>query len=84
MCEYCESYPVDGEDCITPLPAPDERKASAQICIGERYLVACMLQLVVAGQINYCPMCGRDSRSATGICFIQKTTFGRWKRSNAR
>ncbi len=62
MCEYCESYPVDGEDCITPLPTPDERKASAQICIGERYLVACMLQLVVAGQINYCPMCGRDLR----------------------
>lgn len=60
MCEYCEPYPVDEEYCITPLPMPEEDKASARICIIERSLVACILPPVVAGQINYCPMCGRD------------------------
>lgn len=60
MCEYCEPYPGSGEDYITPLPTPDENKASARICIIERSLVAYMSPPVVAGQINYCPMCGRD------------------------
>ena len=62
MCEHCEPYVEDGEEFVTPLPTPEKHQDSAQVCIADRLLVACMLPPVVAGEINHCPMCGRDLR----------------------
>ena len=50
MCEHCEPYFENGEEYITPLPTPKENKGSAQVCIDERCLVACMIPPVVAGR----------------------------------
>lgn len=60
MCEHCESYIDDGEEVVTPLPTPDNHQDSAQVCVGERSLIAVMFPPVVAGPINFCPMCGRN------------------------
>lgn len=60
MCEYCEPYIEDGVEVVTALPTPEDHPDSAQVCVGERSLVAVMYPPVVAGPIVYCPMCGRD------------------------
>lgn len=62
MCEYCEPYVEEGEEVVTSLPTPEEHQYSAHVYIVDRLLVACVLPAVVAGEINHCPMCGRDLR----------------------
>ncbi len=59
MCKYCEYHIKDGEENVMPLPTPESHPDSAQIGVFERSLVAVMYPPVVAGPINYCPMCGR-------------------------
>ena len=60
MCEYCTPYIEDGEEVVMPLPTPESHPVSAQMGLFERTLAVAMYPPVVAGPINYCPMCGRD------------------------
>lgn len=62
MCKHCETYIEGGEECIMPLPEPETHQSSVQMCISGRNLLAVMLPPVVAGPIDFCPMCGRDLR----------------------
>lgn len=59
MCEHCKPYIEGGEEFVTPLPTPNSHQNSPDVCIDERLIVSVMFPPVVAGPINYCPMCGR-------------------------
>lgn len=64
MCEYCEPFEFEGDQCVSPLPNSDHDYDGAQMCIsedidGSMCIMALIYPPIVAGPINYCPMCGR-------------------------
>ena len=64
MCEYCEPFESDGEEIVLHLPNPDADYGGVDMFVGEdvdgsRCIIAFMYPPIVAGPIEYCPMCGR-------------------------
>lgn len=64
ICKYCEPFETYGDRFIHPLPNQDSDYGGAQMCVsedvdGSMWIVTSMYPPIVAGPINYCPMCGR-------------------------